>query len=83
MSHFVSTQAGTSGVKHLEREVSIMKQVKHEHIIHLEEVFETPKVKAKTSSIYCHNLCMHGLWFDVRYEKCTFVCCSPEDVPRD
>uniref|UniRef100_A0A672P674 Serine/threonine-protein kinase 33 n=2 Tax=Sinocyclocheilus grahami TaxID=75366 RepID=A0A672P674_SINGR len=36
-------KAGTSGVKHLEREVSIMKQVKHEHIIHLEEVFETPK----------------------------------------
>ncbi|XP_077084519.1 serine/threonine-protein kinase 33 [Siphateles boraxobius] len=36
-------KAGTSGVKHLEREVSIMKQVKHEHIIHLEEVFETLK----------------------------------------
>uniref|UniRef100_A0A671SM10 Serine/threonine-protein kinase 33-like n=1 Tax=Sinocyclocheilus anshuiensis TaxID=1608454 RepID=A0A671SM10_9TELE len=36
-------KAGTSGVKHLEREVNIMKQVKHEHIIHLEEVFETPK----------------------------------------
>ncbi len=30
---FVSMQAGTSGVKHLEREVSIMKKVKHEHII--------------------------------------------------
>ncbi|XP_056605475.1 serine/threonine-protein kinase 33 isoform X2 [Triplophysa dalaica] len=36
-------KAGTSGVKHLEREVSILKQVKHEHIIHLQEVFETPK----------------------------------------
>ncbi|XP_051507936.1 serine/threonine-protein kinase 33-like [Myxocyprinus asiaticus] len=36
-------KAGTSGVKRLEREVSILKQVKHEHIIHLEEVFETPK----------------------------------------
>ncbi|XP_067256970.1 serine/threonine-protein kinase 33 isoform X1 [Chanodichthys erythropterus] len=36
-------KAGSSGVKHLEREVSIMKKVKHEHIIHLEEVFETPK----------------------------------------
>lgn len=43
-----SMQAGSSGVKHLEREVSIMKKVKHEHIIHLEEVFETPKVRAKT-----------------------------------
>lgn len=42
-----SMQAGSSGVKHLEREVSIMKKVKHEHIIHLEEVFETPKVRVK------------------------------------
>ncbi|XP_067850028.1 serine/threonine-protein kinase 33 isoform X3 [Heptranchias perlo] len=36
-------KAGSSGVKLLEREVSILKQVDHEHIIHLEEVFETPK----------------------------------------
>ncbi|XP_078537118.1 serine/threonine-protein kinase 33 [Lissotriton helveticus] len=36
-------KAGSSAVKMLEREVSILKIVKHEHIIHLEEVFETPK----------------------------------------
>lgn len=48
MQCFVSLQAGTSGVKHLEREVSILKQVKHEHIIHLQEVFETPKVRIIT-----------------------------------
>ncbi|KAM6980637.1 serine/threonine-protein kinase 33, partial [Aplochiton taeniatus] len=36
-------KAGSSGVKLLEREVSILKRVEHEHIIHLEEVFETPK----------------------------------------
>ncbi|KAM9148328.1 serine/threonine-protein kinase 33 isoform 3-T9 [Pangshura tecta] len=36
-------QAGSSAVKLLEREVSILKRVNHEHIIHLEEVFETPK----------------------------------------
>ncbi|XP_051885641.1 serine/threonine-protein kinase 33 [Pristis pectinata] len=36
-------KAGSSAVKLLEREVSILKQVDHEHIIHLEEVFETPK----------------------------------------
>ncbi|XP_078076859.1 serine/threonine-protein kinase 33 isoform X1 [Mustelus asterias] len=36
-------KAGSSGVKLLEREVSILKLVDHEHIIHLEEVFETPK----------------------------------------
>ncbi|XP_059831820.1 serine/threonine-protein kinase 33 isoform X2 [Hypanus sabinus] len=36
-------KAGSSAVKLLEREVSILKQVNHEHIIHLEEVFETPK----------------------------------------
>ncbi|ETE65080.1 Serine/threonine-protein kinase 33, partial [Ophiophagus hannah] len=35
--------AGSSAVKLLEREVSILKRVNHEHIIHLEEVFETPK----------------------------------------
>ena len=32
-------------MKLLEREVDILKSVKHEHIIHLEQVFETPKVK--------------------------------------
>ncbi|XP_063044151.1 serine/threonine-protein kinase 33 isoform X2 [Engraulis encrasicolus] len=36
-------KAGSSGVKLLEREVSILKNVNHEHIIHLKEVFETPK----------------------------------------
>ncbi|XP_048216283.1 serine/threonine-protein kinase 33 isoform X2 [Perognathus longimembris pacificus] len=37
-------KAGSSAVKMLEREVNILKSVKHEHIIHLEQVFETPKV---------------------------------------
>ncbi|XP_073739068.1 serine/threonine-protein kinase 33 isoform X3 [Callorhinus ursinus] len=37
-------KAGSSAVKLLEREVNILKSVKHEHIIHLEQVFETPKV---------------------------------------
>lgn len=36
-------KAGSSAVKLLEREVSILKTVNHDHIIHLEEVFETPK----------------------------------------
>ncbi|XP_070347122.1 serine/threonine-protein kinase 33 isoform X3 [Equus asinus] len=36
-------KAGSSAVKLLEREVNILKSVKHEHIIHLEQVFETPK----------------------------------------
>ncbi|KAH0521092.1 Serine/threonine-protein kinase 33 [Microtus ochrogaster] len=36
-------KAGSSAVKLLEREVSILKSVKHKHIIHLEQVFETPK----------------------------------------
>ncbi|XP_066108897.1 serine/threonine-protein kinase 33 [Saccopteryx bilineata] len=35
-------KAGSSAVKLLEREVNILKIVKHEHIIHLEQVFETP-----------------------------------------
>ncbi|XP_077142733.1 serine/threonine-protein kinase 33 [Ranitomeya variabilis] len=36
-------KAGSSAVKLLEREVSILKRVNHDHLIHLEEVFETPK----------------------------------------
>lgn len=36
-------KAGSHGVKLLEREVSILKRVNHGHVIHLEEVFETPK----------------------------------------
>ncbi|XP_029437955.1 serine/threonine-protein kinase 33 isoform X2 [Rhinatrema bivittatum] len=36
-------KAGSSAVKLLEREVHILKSVNHEHIIHLEEIFETPK----------------------------------------
>ncbi|XP_037696649.1 serine/threonine-protein kinase 33 isoform X2 [Choloepus didactylus] len=36
-------KAGSSAVKLLEREVNILKIVKHQHIIHLEQVFETPK----------------------------------------
>ncbi|XP_018429202.1 PREDICTED: serine/threonine-protein kinase 33-like [Nanorana parkeri] len=36
-------KAGSSAVKLLECEVSILKRVCHKHIIHLEEVFETPK----------------------------------------
>ncbi|XP_053139508.1 serine/threonine-protein kinase 33 isoform X2 [Hemicordylus capensis] len=36
-------KAGSSAVRLLEREVSILKRVNHKHIIHLEEVFETPK----------------------------------------
>ncbi|XP_076970023.1 serine/threonine-protein kinase 33 isoform X3 [Tamandua tetradactyla] len=36
-------KAGSSAVKLLEREVNILKSVNHQHIIHLEQVFETPK----------------------------------------
>ena len=37
-------QAGTPGIKLLEREVAILKRVRHDHIITLKEVFETSKV---------------------------------------
>lgn len=36
-------KAGSSAVKLLEREVNILKTVKHQHIIHLEQVFESPQ----------------------------------------
>ena len=37
-------QAGTSAMKLLEREVDILKKVRHDHIIGLREVLESPKV---------------------------------------
>ncbi|XP_072581823.1 serine/threonine-protein kinase 33 isoform X3 [Vulpes vulpes] len=43
MDNGAAIQAGSSAVKLLEREVNILKSVKHKHIIHLEQVFETPK----------------------------------------
>lgn len=36
-------KAGTSAVKLLEREVLIMKKIDHEHLVHLEEIYETSK----------------------------------------
>ena len=42
------TQAGTPGIKLLEREVAILKRVHHDHIITLKEVFETSKVGVVT-----------------------------------
>ena len=44
-------QAGSSAVKLLEREVSILKRVNHHHIIHLEQVFETSKVSLSLSQV--------------------------------
>jgi serine/threonine protein kinase len=38
-------QAGSSAMELLEREVLILKRVDHAHIIRLEEVFETSKVR--------------------------------------
>ncbi|XP_012509641.1 PREDICTED: serine/threonine-protein kinase 33 [Propithecus coquereli] len=43
MDSGAAIEAGSSAVRLLEREVNILKSVKHEHIIHLEQIFETPK----------------------------------------
>ncbi|XP_067946036.1 serine/threonine-protein kinase 33-like isoform X2 [Watersipora subatra] len=48
-------KAGSSAVKLLEREVSILKRVNHHHIIHLEQVFETSK-----KMYLVMELCEHG-----------------------
>jgi len=48
-------KAGSSAVKLLEREVSILKRVNHDHIIHLEQVFETSK-----KMYLVMELCEHG-----------------------
>lgn len=39
------TKGGISAMKLLEWEVSILKRVNRDHIIDLEELFETPKVR--------------------------------------
>ncbi|XP_031565522.1 serine/threonine-protein kinase 33-like [Actinia tenebrosa] len=36
-------KAGSSAVKLLEREVMILKKIEHEHLVHLEEIYETSK----------------------------------------
>lgn len=46
----VPIQAGSLGVKLLDREVNILKQVNHKHIIHLEAVFETSEVSRVKST---------------------------------
>ena len=42
--NYFATQAGSSAVKLLEREVMILKKIEHEHLVHLEEIYETSKV---------------------------------------
>lgn len=41
---WIFPQAGGPAIKLLEREVAILKRVNHEHIIRLNEVFETAEV---------------------------------------
>lgn len=55
-----SLKAGSSAVKLLEREVTILKSVKHKHIIHLEQVFETPKVKL-CQVLHFENCCYYKM----------------------
>lgn len=58
---FIFTQAGSSAITLLEREVTILKRVKHEHIIFVEEVFETSRV------IWKHFYTFACFW--QRYDK--------------
>lgn len=41
---FLSLQAGSSKVQMLGHEINILKKVSHAHIIHLKEVYDTPRV---------------------------------------
>ena len=43
-TEFYVLKAGSSAVKLLEREVNIMKMIDHEHVVCLNEVYETPTV---------------------------------------
>lgn len=56
---FKLIKAGSSAVKLLEREVNILKRVNHEHIIHLEEVFESPKVSFYKFKTYLKSSFFH------------------------
>lgn len=60
-------KAGSSALKLLEREVSILKRVHHEHIIRLKEVFETSK-----KMYLIMELCEGGELADELKEKGTF-----------
>uniref|UniRef100_A0ACB8G3K5 Serine/threonine-protein kinase 33 n=1 Tax=Sphaerodactylus townsendi TaxID=933632 RepID=A0ACB8G3K5_9SAUR len=61
-------KAGSSAVKLLEREVNILKTVNHEHIIHLEEVFETPK-----RMYLVMELCENGELKEILHRKGQFT----------
>ncbi|MBN3303766.1 STK33 kinase, partial [Amia calva] len=61
-------KAGSSGVKMLEQEVSILKHVNHEHIIHLKEVLETP-----TNMYLVTELCKGGELKDFLLKKKCFT----------
>ncbi|XP_038065822.1 myosin light chain kinase A-like [Patiria miniata] len=65
-------KAGSSAVKLLEREVAILKKVRHKHIIHLEAVFETSQ---KMYLVF--ELCNGGEISDLFKEKGAF---SEEDT---
>ena len=45
-------KAGSSAVKLLEREVNIMKMIDHEHVVCLNEVYETPTVCNDHTKLY-------------------------------
>lgn len=45
-------QPGSTSIQLLDREIEVLMRVNHTHIIHLEEVFETPKVR-DIGKIWC------------------------------
>ena len=82
LTESIFLQAGTSAVKLLEREVLIMKKIDHEHLIHLEEIYETSKVGS-----YAHlqqivlqvGFLQRGLkLFNSKYVTCSIVLVSKQ-----
>lgn len=78
-------QAGGPVIKLLEREVGILKRVQHEHIISLNEVFETAKVIPTPTNDLCGPwlLGINGVyisfWFTRLFPISTDVCRNAGD----
>lgn len=71
-------KAGSSAVKLLEREVSILKRVDHEHIIHLDQVFETSR-----KMYLVMELCEQGELADVLKARGSFSEDEAREIIKD
>lgn len=75
------SQAGSSGLRQLEKEVSIFKKVDHRNIIKLKEVIESSKVSplhiAECVTIFWSIHCQHPLYSQcIKDVDCCLLLCN-------